>query len=209
MYAWAFFYVIKRRKRIGKIETTELGDSDPEDAGDDGDAKENVAIDCEQLKNAFKHVGKFMINMFAVYVLEYIITTGWADRAWRADISPTDKNWFHQNAYKVLYTTYQIGVFCSRTSIQCFRFPWVTLLTLLQAVFFMLWMFIAIYPDWLEIYYQIILMLFVGCMGGCSYSNCMYYVLECKTLSKNQKEVTINIGSMFYDGGILMATITS
>ena len=150
-----------------------------------------------------------MINLFCVYVLEYIITSCWADRAWRKDLPPTDKNWLHKNAYKILYTTYQIGVFFSRTSIQCFRFPWVSLLTITQSALFIVWTFIAIYPSWMEIYYQIILMLLVGFMGGCSYSNCMYYVLECKTLSKNQKEVTINIGSMFYDGGILTATLIS
>jgi len=79
-------------------------------------------------------------------------------------------------------------------------------LTILQAVFFVIWTFIAVFPNWIGIYWQIPLMLFVGFMGGCSYSNCMYYVLECDTLDKEQKEVTINIGSMFYDGGILGAT---
>merc|ERR1711957_124696 len=101
------------------------------------------------------------------------------------------------------------GVFFSRTSIQFFRVPWVTALTILQAIFFVLWMFIAIYPSWIGIFWQIPLMLFVGCMGGCSYSNCMYYILECETLDKAQKEVTINIGSMFYDSGILVATLIS
>lgn len=107
-------YVIKRRQSIEKIEV---------DAEQDGDTKENKSLSCAELKNAFKHVGKFMINLTFVYVFEYIIITCWADRAWRQKLPDTDHNWFHRNAYTSLLTTYQIGVFFSRTSIQFFRFP--------------------------------------------------------------------------------------
>ena len=143
-----------------------------------------------------------------MYFLEYVCTTCWADRAWRNYEKGTG-NWFEDDSYAVLSFTYQVGVFFSRTSIQCFRFPWVTALTIAQAVFFLLWMFVAIWPGWMNIWFQIVLMLFVGFMGGCSYSNCMYYVLESPDLTKRQKEVTINIGSMFYDAGVFIAAVSS
>jgi len=93
VYGFAFWYVIKRRMSVGKID-----DADNEDANFDSET--NKTISCEVLRNSFKQVGKFMVNLFLVYVLEYIITTGWADRAWRFDL-PKDAGWWDKNAYKI------------------------------------------------------------------------------------------------------------
>jgi len=136
-----------------------------------------------------------------------MIQTCFSDRAWRKKLPASNTSWWDQSAYKVLAFVYQLGVFISRTSVQCFRFPWVSVLTGIQFVMFVLWMFAAIYTTFLNIWIQMGLMFVVGCMGGCSYSNCMYYVLQSPSLTKDKKEVTINISSMFYDAGIFLASI--
>jgi hypothetical protein len=50
-------------------------------------------------------------------------------------------------------------------------------------------------------------MLYLGVLGGLSATNCIYYVLNSPKLNKNEKEITINIQSMFSDAGILMANL--
>ena len=166
-------------------------------------------MDCEQVKNSFKHVGNSIINLFFMYVMQYTITVCYADRAWRETISLNCTEWLHENAFEILLFTYRMGMFLSRTSIQWFIFPWVSLLTAMQAALFILWTFVAIYPSWIGFNYQIVIMLLVGLVGGCSYSNCMYIVQECKTLNKNQKEVTLSTALILYEGGILLAAIIS
>ena len=79
----------------------------------------------------------------------------------------------------------------------------------MQVNLFIMWTFIAIYPSWIGFNYQIVIMLLVGLVGGCTYSNCMYIVQECKTLNKNQKEVTVSIALIFIEGGILVAAMIS
>ena len=149
------------------------------------------------------------MNLFCMQIMQYIIITCFADRAWRHTLPKLETSFFHKNAYKILYTTYQIGIFFSRTSIQCFKIPQVWILTTIQQVLFIVWTFIAIYPSKFEFYCQTFLMLLVGLLGGFSYSNCLYAILDCKTLTINQKEVTITICSVFYDNGIFIATLIS
>lgn len=202
LYVLLFFILAKKRKDIAAYEGT---------PGDDADSKDNKSFSWEAMKMSFAKVGVFIGNLTAVYWLEYIITTGWSDRAWRKGVEFDEDNFFDANAYVVLATTYQIGVFISRTSVQFFRFPWVTVLTLFQVVNFILFAFVAFYPgeQFMPIWGQIIVMLWTGLMGGCSYSNCMYYVLNSDKLDKKEKEVTINIGSMCYDTGIFLAGISA
>lgn len=52
-------------------------------------------------------------------------------------------------------------------------------------------------------------MVFVGLMGGCSYVNCYYLILENDTLDKRVKELATNIASFFVDFGILAASLTA
>jgi len=75
-----------------------IDDADNEDAKIDSET--NKSISCVEIMNAFKQVGKFMTNLLLIYVLEYVITTGWSDRAWRNPL-PSDAGWFDKNAYKV------------------------------------------------------------------------------------------------------------
>jgi battenin len=113
-------------------------------------------------------------------------------------------DFWHVNAYVLLSFSYQLGVFVSRSSFYFFKFTKVWILTYFQVVNFIVFFTIA-YWKWIEIYYQIPIMIFVGLMGGCSYVNCMYMILENKQLSKSQKELAVNVCSFFVDIGIVSA----
>ena len=95
-------------------------------------------------------------------------------------------------------------MFISRSSFYFFKFTKVWILTYFQILNFFVFFSIA-YWKWIEIYYQIPIMIFVGLMGGCSYVNCMFMVLDNKSLSKSQKELAVNVCAFFVDIGIVSA----
>ena len=86
-----------------------------------------------------------------MYVMQYLIITCYADRAWREILPDNETNWFHKNAYKILFNIYQIGIFLGRASIQLFKIPRVSLLSAIQVALLIMWTVIAIYPSWIEI----------------------------------------------------------
>lgn len=90
IYTRTFLYVIKRRMSAGKVENDV-----------NADVKENLSIDCEQIRNSLKHVGNFITNLFFVYLLEYMIIVCWADRIWRKKLLPTETHFLHKNAFTV------------------------------------------------------------------------------------------------------------
>merc|ERR1719264_1488373 len=200
MYVCIFLYLVRRRTDLGKQEGT------IEEAVDD--VKNNKSFTCKEFTYAFRHVGKYMVNITAIYILDYMCVTSFVDRAWRNKL-PDNANWWEKNAYTVLYFSKTIAVFITMSTLVCFKFPWVTLLTILQGINFVLWAIIAVYPGIVGIWWQIALMVWIGVIAGFSASNCMYYVLSCDKLTKNQLEVTVNIQSMFSDAGIFFATVSA
>lgn len=113
-----------------------------------------------------------------------------------------------QNAYVILMFIYQVGVFVSRSSLICFRIRRVEVLTLLQSVNFVIFATIA-KAKWLQLEYQFVLMFWIGLMGGCSYVNCFYLLIENKKLPISQKEVAVNLVTSLVEGNILLASILS
>lgn len=106
----------------------------------------------------------------------------------------------------LLGMSYQVGVFISRSSLNLFKIPQVWIMTAIQSVNFVIYFTIAYYK-WMSIYYQIPFMVFVGLMGGSSFVNCYYLIYNEKRLSKSQKEVAINLATLFNDTGIVAAAL--
>ena len=169
---------------------------------ENGEAKVNLVLSVETIKNVLKLLGMPIYNMAMVYFLEYSCTTSFAERAHPKSSQVGD--FWHRKAFVLLSLSYQLGVFISRSTFYLFKVRKVWILTYLQMVNFVIFFTIA-YWKWIEIYYQIPLMIWVGLMGGCSYVNCMFMILENKDLSKSQKEVAINVASFFDDLGVVSA----
>lgn len=51
-------------------------------------------------------------------------------------------------------------------------------------------------------------MIFVGLMGGASYVNVNYLLLNNELIEKNEKELALNICSIFNDTGILLSSLS-
>jgi hypothetical protein len=54
-----------------------------------------------------------------------------------------------------------------------------------------------------------VIMIWVGLMGGGSYVNVMYQMLENPLLDRNEKELALTLTTVFDDIGILSASILS
>lgn len=52
-------------------------------------------------------------------------------------------------------------------------------------------------------------MLFVGLMGGASYVNVMYLIINSDIIPKREKELSANIVSIFNDIGVMTASLFS
>ena len=52
-------------------------------------------------------------------------------------------------------------------------------------------------------------MIWVGFMGGGSYVNVMYQILESPKLEKDEKELALTLSTVFNDIGILCAALVS
>lgn len=50
-------------------------------------------------------------------------------------------------------------------------------------------------------------MVWVGLLGGCSYVNVMYLILEDPFISRNEKELSVNMCTVTNDIGVLISAI--
>lgn len=78
-------------------------------------------------------------------------------------------------------------------------------MTAVQTINFAVYFTVAYYK-WMSIYYQLPFMVFVGLMGGSSFVNCYYILLNDRRLTKSQREIAINLGTLFNDVGIVSAS---
>lgn len=172
---------------------------------EDAEAGINQQLTFKIYTQVMKVIGWEIWNISIVYFLEYMCCTSFADRANPKSDDP-NQAWLQKNAFKVLSLSYQVGVFISRSSFTLFKFRRVGLLSFLQAVNFVLFLMIAYFKN-VSVYIQVVLMVFVGLMGGTSYVNCMYLILSNKVLKKSEKEIAVNITGVFNDVGIFGASV--
>jgi battenin len=153
-----------------------------------------------------------MFNLASVYFLEYMILSCFADQFTKKMIDkyPGRVNeWAFTNGYEIFAFSYQIGVFCSRSSLSVIKVKKVEILTILQLINFLFFLFNTIFLFLENFYVCFVLMIFVGLMAGCSYVNVMYQILESPSLAKNEKELALTITTVGNDLGILLASLVS
>lgn len=154
----------------------------------------------------FKKIWKYPVNLSLVYFLEYVIFSGFADRANPIERQAVGNNFFERNAFVVLQICYEIGVLISRSSLPYIKISKTEILTFLQFINFCVF-FIEAKLLFLSIYIQCAIMIFVGLLGGSSYVNTFFLLLESNTIKKSQKEMAVNITSIFDDTGVILASI--
>ena len=104
---------------------------------------------------------------------------------------------------------YQVGVFLSRSSLPLVKIKRVWLITVFQTALFTFYMLNAFLFFCKNIYILFLLMVFVGLMGGAQFVNVLYLIKQSDRLQKQEKELAMNMTSMFNDAGILLSSLVS
>lgn len=143
----------------------------------------------------------YMFNCGAVYFLEYVMQGVFADCA-----VTTEEKKKYDYFFPLLNLCYQVGVFCSRSSLTLFKFPWVGVLTFCQCLFFCLWQCQALF-HFMPIWAMCLSMVVVGLFGGCSYVNVFNLMMTNPRLSTMQKEIVVSYNSFFISLFIVFSTL--
>jgi battenin len=180
------------------------------DALDDENVLANENLRNKQLsfvnfKVAIKHGGRFIINLCLVYFLEYVVLTGFGNAVSRKGYLDMKDNSY---IYESLALSYQIGVFISRSCLCVLQYIGkVEIITALQFINLVCWLVEALTGFFTSAWLGFSWMVFVGLMGGSSYVLCFAFILKNNNLPEEYKELTINVGTIFNDFGVFMASI--
>lgn len=163
----------------------------------DYEKKEKVSMwDCSYFHDAWV----LIFNCGMVYFLEYCIQGVFADCC-----LPLEEQKKYHYMFTLLNLCYQIGVFISRSSLACFKFKKIWILTLVQCFFFIFWCFQAFY-HFTPFYGLLPIMICVGLFGGCSYVNAFYLIMNDSTKTTKQKEMITFWNTFFIAIFIVLST---
>lgn len=180
-------------------------EDDPEDGQFTDTTSATITDEAEQVSmfrwKILKVNAWSIFNCAAVYFLEYVIQSGFADMCFEKE-----RNEQYPYIFQLLNLMYQIGVFISRSSLSLFQFPKVWILTALQAVFWAIWCAQA-YLHWMSFGVCIIAMLFVGLCGGCSYVNVFHLIMNQEGLTRKERELGTSWNAFFISLGIVLASM--
>jgi len=175
------------------------------------DANDNIPMNIVNVMIVFKKIGWYLSNLTAVYFLEYSVTTSFtnimATKISNNAVGDEKDNYFVKNAYVIFAFCYQFGVLISRSSLDLIHIKRVGIITVLQLINFVFWFVNAQLFFLTNIYILSAWMIFIGLMGGASYVNVMYLILNSKRLKKNEKELAVMTTCIFCDMGVLVASI--
>jgi len=169
-----------------------------------GEAKMNLTLSWNNFLLIFPKIWWFSFNIGAVYFLEYICTTGFADKA--TTVVATEAPFIDANSFIVIQLCYQIGVVISRSSLGLIKIKKIWIMTLLQFFNCIGWGILA-YCQCVNLWVLFVFMIWVGLMGGASYCNVLFQVLASEKISKNEKEIGINFISILNDAGVISSSL--
>lgn len=188
------------RRRSKRIQTQEK-------ILDEEESNMNQTLSIKMFRLAMSSVGWEIFNIFLVYYLEFLCIASLADRA-NPKVDDPSASWSRRNAYTIISLGYQIGVCISRGGFTFFKVRRIGIPTSLQIVNTVAFVFIAWFKG-VNVYLQLVLMILVGLMGGTSYVNSLFLILEKESLKKSEREIIVNFAAMGYDLGILLSGVTA
>eukprot|EP01133_Synstelium_polycarpum_P006377 gene6377-7386_t len=123
------------------------------------------------------------VNLMLVYFFEYVASVGGADLA----IKESNDSFFTKNAYAIFSFCYQI-------------------LTILQGINMVFWIVQANYKMINNVWALFVLMFYCGLLGGASYVNVFYLILNDKKIPDEDRDVCINYAALLVTVGIAAAS---
>eukprot|EP01135_Chromosphaera_perkinsii_P003176 Nk52_evm65s236 gene=Nk52_evmTU65s236 len=213
---YLFFYMIlekpqyeKRvRRRAGSSSNGSDGGISEEESDllEQGERAEDVEESfCAKFSRCVELVWWLSANLFLVYFFEYVISSGFASECLPKHLAERDE-FYYKNSYEILAFCYQLGVFVSRSSLKYVKITRVEILTLIQGINFALWYFQVVFKTF-NIWVLYLHMIFVGLMGGGSYVNIFYLLINNKNITSKDKDLCVNITAIMNTLGITLACV--
>ncbi|XP_022163943.1 battenin [Myzus persicae] len=132
---------------------------------------------------------KFMIPLGLVYFFEYLINQGLFELVY------FEKIWLtHSEQYRWYQVIYQLGVFISRTSVSLFPIEKIWILTILQGLNVVYFLFETLYSFTPNIYIIFGLIAFEGLLGGGAYAKSYHNIM--KKVPKERQEFSMAMTSL-------------
>ena len=177
---------------------------------EDGDGLLEGETRWSRILRIWKLVNWLSWQMGLVYYAEYVISQGAASMANpSAVVDAPDADFWHKNAYPILSFCYQGGVLISRSSLSHVKITGVHWLTVLQFVNLVLWLLQAQYHV-VGVWVQFPAMFWVGLLGGASYVNVFYLLLQGNLFTnRTDRELGVNLASLYITMGIVLAGASS
>ena len=172
---------------------------------------QNVNLNMKSFMYIQSKVGLFIFSLWSVYFLEYCCTVAFADvftKKMKKQATNTD-TFLYENSYIIYGLCYQTGVLISRSSLGIVKIWKVWVLSILQAINFVIWFLNATFFIVDNYYIMFAVMIWTGLLGGGAYVNVLYCIWTTDSLPWKYRELGVMICTVFNDLGILTASITS
>ncbi|XP_051905681.1 battenin [Hippocampus zosterae] len=185
----------EERQRL-MVESQEEQDTSSQEDGRSG------MLTLTEKMHIFKCLMPFVCALGLVYFAEYFINQGLMELLYFRNIFLT-----HAEQYRWYQTSYQVGVFVSRSSLCCFKIRKLWALALLQVLNAVLLL--------LEVSYQFLpgawlvfaIILYEGLLGGTAYVNTFYFIS--KETGDRQREFAMAAASVGDCVGIALAAVAA
>ena len=141
-------------------------------------------------------------------MFEYLIIVSLSERATFHYLKSESS--FERNAYKNMLLCYYVGQLCGRSSLPCFKLSslQISLVSFLQFLNVCVFWTVA-KSEWMSIGQMMVLMTWTGMMGGLSYANCFFQIIDSKNIDKVYRELALNFAGVVYDSGIFFVCVLS
>ncbi|KAL3843047.1 hypothetical protein ACJMK2_021004 [Sinanodonta woodiana] len=209
LYLYAYFGVIRRPQDLASIQKSVKDETDPlvastNDQSNEIEVKPAVTKDSRitlrKVWTGYKRIAWISFNLAAVYMFEYVA------QGCAAKVRPhSEYNASCPELFAGIALCYQAGVFVSRSSVQLYQIKKIEVLTIIQFFNMVLWV-MDVHWKFLPTSALPALMIFVGLLGGASYVNIFYLLLNDRKYEED-RELLINMAAIFITVGIIMGTV--
>lgn len=152
-------------------------------------------------------IGNYITPLMLVYVSEYVINQGIAGTLDRFGGEPRPDAAQASHLYVLFQTSYQLGVFLSRSSIEFVKFPWLWLLPVAQGVNLLVLLSAARWEFLPNRYFVTVVMFWEGIVGGGTYVNAFYKLR--RTVPAELKAWALGAASVGDAAGITLAAVVN
>lgn len=149
------------------------------------------------------HSWLIIFNCAIVYFYQYTIQDAFADMC--LDRGDEEK---YPYIFPLLNLMYQTGLFFARSSLACFKFPRIGIISIIMTCLFALW-FANAFLHFFPMYMCCVMMALVGYVGGISYVNGFQLIMANDKNSPREKEIITSWNTFFNSVGITMSTVVS